>query len=238
VLLALSLVGCSSTRVRAPISEAAKPRRDLSAKPLPRHGVYVIQAGDTLFNIAFQRGLDYRDLARWNALDDPDHIVAGTVLRLTPPNKPAVPRPRYAVTPAVVRSGRSTPSSVQEDPEPTAWVWPIQGTVLRSFDDGPNSKGIDIAAAIGTPIHAAADGRVMYAGDGLRGYGKLIIIKHGNALLSAYAHQSALLVREGDRVTRGQKIGEVGDTDATRPELHFEIREHGRPVNPLKYLPI
>lgn len=181
---------------------------------------YLVRPGDNLFRIALEHGLDYRDLARWNGIPDPNRIVAGTSLRLHPPNGSAF--------------GEET---AEVDETPVKWVWPLRGKVIAGFDEAAGRKGIQIAAPYGSPIHAAAAGRVVYAGHGLRGYGKLTIIRHGKALLSAYAHQSRILVKEGDRVTQGQQIGEVGDTDAERAKLHFEIRAYGRPVNPADYLP-
>jgi lipoprotein NlpD len=117
------------------------------------------------------------------------------------------------------------------------WMWPAKGKVVTEFSDAANLKGIDIAGAAGQPVYASAAGRVVYAGSGLRGYGKLIIIKHNATYLSAYAHNSAILVKEGQQVARGQEIAEMGDTDANRVSLHFEIRRFGKPMDPEKYLP-
>jgi len=130
----------------------------------------------------------------------------------------------------------------QSEPAPTAtdlsapWIWPADGKVLSTFTDG-KTKGIDISGKPGDDVLASSAGRVVYAGAGLRGYGKLVIIKHNADFLSAYAHNQTLLVKEGQSVTKGQKIAELGDTDADRPKLHFEIRRRGKPVDPLKYLP-
>jgi lipoprotein NlpD len=126
-------------------------------------------------------------------------------------------------------------------PEPAAagdinFVWPAQGAVVATFDDAKN-KGISIAGRVGDPVVAAADGRVVYAGAGLRGYGNLIILKHNNTYLTAYAHNQALLVREDQAVKQGQKIAEMGSSDADRVKLHFEVRRQGKPVDPLNHLP-
>jgi lipoprotein NlpD len=181
-----------------------------------------VRASDTLYGIAYEHGLDYRELARWNDIRNPDLIHAGALLRLRPPNaaEPAAP-------------------SAMEPPQadPASWAWPVRGRLIAGFNEAEGRKGIDIAAPHGTPIQASADGRVVYAGNGLRGYGKLVIIRHSKSLLSAYAHQARILVREGDPVSRGQRIGLVGDTDADRAKLHFEIRKFGRPVDPHDYLP-
>jgi lipoprotein NlpD len=117
------------------------------------------------------------------------------------------------------------------------WSWPASGKVLAGFNDSANAKGVDIAGTTGQPVHAAAPGKVVYSGAGLRGYGKLVIIKHNKTYLSAYAHNSQILVKEGQDVVKGQKIAEMGSTDTDRVKLHFEIRKLGKPVDPIKYLP-
>jgi lipoprotein NlpD len=127
--------------------------------------------------------------------------------------------------------------AVDDGETPAKWVWPVRGKVIAGYDEAAGRKGIQLAAPYGSPVYAAAAGRVVYAGHGLRGYGKLTIIRHGKVYLSAYAHQSKILVKEGDMVAQGQQIGTVGDTDAERVKLHFEIRAYGRPVNPADYLP-
>lgn len=180
---------------------------------------YLVRPGDNLFRIALEHGLDYREIARWNRITHPDRIVAGSFLWLRPPAGSAVEE-----------------ESAESGEGPTSWIWPVRGKVIGEYD-GAARKGIQIAAPYGTPVLAAAPGRVVYAGQGLRGYGKLTIVRHGRVLLSAYAHQSRILVKEGDWVAQGQQIGEVGDTDAERAKLHFEIRAYGRPVNPADYLP-
>jgi lipoprotein NlpD len=121
-------------------------------------------------------------------------------------------------------------------PQRVVWVWPARGRVLRGFAEG-GSKGVDIGARLGAPVRAAADGRVVYSGSGLVGYGKLIILKHNNSYLSAYAHNDRLLVKEGDSVVGGQRIAHMGQTGTQEVKLHFEIRRDGKPVDPLKYLP-
>lgn len=229
LLAALALQGgCSSTGTQAPIREGAPAKRPDRTAAAARLGQHLVRPGETLFGIAFQHGLDYRALAAWNDLADPTRLPSGTVLRLTPPSRPAVARPASV--------------AASSEPEPPAtptprWDWPVRGRILKGFDSITGSKGVDIAGARGSPIRAAAAGRVLYAGDGLRGYGKLIIIKHSDTLLSAYAHQDKLLVAEGDQVALGHVVGRMGDSDAQRVMLHFEIREQGKPVNPLKYLP-
>jgi lipoprotein NlpD len=125
----------------------------------------------------------------------------------------------------------------QIDDDKIDWAWPTSGKVIAGFSENANLKGIDIGGKSGQPVLASAAGRVVYAGSGLRGYGKLIIVKHNNTFLSAYAHNREILVKEGQHVSKGQKIGEMGDTDADQVKLHFEIRRLGKPIDPSKYLP-
>jgi lipoprotein NlpD len=140
------------------------------------------------------------------------------------------PKPPEAAPPEAAPPESRPPAAMGD------WLWPAEGKVITSFSDG-NGKGIDIAGKPGDPVVAAAAGKVVYAGSGLRGYGKLVIIKHDDSFLSAYAHNRQLLVNEGQSVSKGQKIAELGNTDADRPKLHFELRRQGKPVDPLKYLP-
>lgn len=143
----------------------------------------------------------------------------------------AAPTPAPAPTEAPPESRPPAPPAAPGD-----WLWPAEGKVISNFAEG-NGKGIDIAGKLGDPVIASAAGKVVYAGSGLRGYGKLVIIKHDDSFLSAYAHNQQLLVKEGQAVSRGQQIADLGNTDADRPKLHFEIRRQGKPVDPLKYLP-
>lgn len=238
VLLVSAMSGCGSSKYAAPVSErkekarvASDSKRLLSPAPV---GYYRVQPGDTLFKIAFDKGLDFNALATWNTLPDPNRIQAGTLLRLTPP--PAAPVARPASAPAGTQGAVPVSSTPSQDATPDLWSWPVNGPLLARFGEGA-SKGLDIAGEKGEMVRAAATGKVVYAGAGLRGYGKLIIIRHGKSLLSAYAHHARILVQEGQDVARGQVIGEIGDTDADRIKLHFEIRESGVPVDPLRVLP-
>lgn len=152
----------------------------------------------------------------------------------------AAPAPKPAEQPAEV--AKPAPAVAEKSAAPDAdgeisdWAWPASGKLLSGYSDS-GSKGLDIAGTRGQPVHAAADGKVVYSGSGLRGYGKLVIIKHNKTYLSAYAHNSQILVREGQAVLRGQKIAEMGDSDADRVKLHFEIRKFGKPIDPMRYLP-
>lgn len=240
-LAAAWLLGCGSTRMSAPVRETKPPiAKSIPAKalaPVPA-GHYRVQAGDTLYKIAFELGLDFRDLALWNNLADPRRIRVEEVIRVTPP-RPVVTTTALPPEPAVSsRAILAAPIFVPDplEPSPDAWVWPSQGPLLARFGEGI-SRGIDIGGTRGQVVQAAASGRVVYVGSGLRGYGKLIIIRHGKTLLSAYAHNTRLLVAEGQAVARGQAIAEMGDSDSDRVKLHFEIREYGKPVDPLDYLP-
>jgi lipoprotein NlpD len=155
----------------------------------------------------------------------------------TPTAGASAPRIGASAAVASLPPTSSAPAvSAGEDDVP--WGWPTTGaaTVLAGFDEQRN-KGLDIAGKPGDPVLASADGRVVYAGAGLRGYGNLVILKHNNTFLSAYAHNQTLLVKEDQTVRKGQKIAEMGSSDADRVKLHFEIRRQGKPVDPAKYLP-
>jgi murein DD-endopeptidase MepM/ murein hydrolase activator NlpD len=204
-------------------------------------GFYRVERGDTLSKIARSNRQSVQNITRWNNLTNPDSIEVGQVLRVAPPGGAA------STSGAVRSSGNGSSASVAR-PAPTesapaaapastiSLVWPADGTVIRRFN-GANSKGIDISAAAGTPVVAAAPGTVVYAGNGLRGYGNLLILKHNAEYLTAYAHNRVLLVKEGDAVKRGQKIAEMGDTDTDRVMLHFELRYQGRSIDPSQALP-
>ncbi|CAH2772312.1 MAG: Murein hydrolase activator NlpD [uncultured Paraburkholderia sp.] len=212
-------------------------------------GFYRVERGDTLSKIARSHRQSVQSIARWNNLTNLDSIEVGQVLRVEPPNG-------AAATSGAVRSsgtgsagasagsaaGSASSRSAAADNAPFApassisLVWPTSGSVIRSFD-GANSKGIDIAAPAGTPVVAAAAGTVVYAGNGLRGYGNLLILRHNAEYLTAYAHNRALFVKEGEIVAQGQKIAEMGDTDTNRVMLHFELRYQGRSIDPSRALP-
>lgn len=310
----------------APASEP-----DAAAEGAPeadwRPETYTVKRGDTLYSIALDHGLDYKELAAWNRLDDPNVIRVEQQLRLRPPPgwkpeptepdgpiaRPVAAQPAVEVkaldAPAPMKAEpkgikvpysdqalaqltrdpskapaidtktatadsaappHPTPGPVVAKPAPVAapatapakptvvpptpvvasnakpeaidgdgatqWVWPTAGKLLHAFNQGANPKGVAIGGTSGQPVLASASGKVVYSGSGLRGYGKLIIIKHNNTYLSVYAHNRELLVKEGERVSRGQKIAEMG-SDSDRVGLHFEIRRLGKPVDPLKYLP-
>lgn len=259
VLLALLAACSSSPRQPAPVEDRTAGRSlQADARPLPgaenagRPGYYTVQKGDTLTRIALDHGQSWRDLARWNSLGNPDVIEVGQVLRVTPPGAAVesagvVVRPLgqgSGAVPAAPARAASAPSTAQEAPasasqnagaEDFSVIWPANGPVIAGFDEARN-KGIDIGGKAGDPVLAAADGQVVYAGAGLRGYGNLIIVKHNNNYLTAYAHNQKLLVKEDQRVRKGEKIAEMGSSDADRVKLHFEVRRQGKPVDPQRFL--
>ena len=209
-----------------------EPVVEAPADIAPREETYTVKAGDTLIRIALDSGESPADLARWNGIADAARIVVGQVLRLVPPAggvAPSVAKPPTASAPT------STPPAITTD-EDINWMWPVQGAVLAGFNQNKN-KGLEIAGAAGDAVLAAADGKVVYAGTGLRGYGNLIILKHNKTYVSLYAHNQALLVKEDDVVKRGQKIAEMGRSEADRVKLSFEVRKSGNSVDPAKYLP-
>jgi lipoprotein NlpD len=318
--LVLGLAACSARRP-APVEDRRSPT---AAKPAPaapsaatapaaaaQPDTYVVKRGDTLYSIALDNGLDWRELAGWNQITDPSRMQVGQVLQIRPPPGPdgvvvspveqappiaarplglegpvtappaaatgglktepkglrlpysdenlaAVQRadaPQAAVAPkpeapppvAAVKP-ESPPAAKPEAPPPAAkpesdggdervdWAWPAAGKVVATFN-GASSKGVDIAGRAGDPVYASAPGKVVYSGEGIPAYGKLVIIRHNGTYLSAYAHNSQILVKEGQTVAKGQKIAEVGSSGSESPRLHFEIRRLGKPVDPLQYLP-
>ncbi|MDP9899934.1 peptidoglycan DD-metalloendopeptidase family protein [Variovorax ginsengisoli] len=231
---------------------------DASGKPLPgienygKPGYYAVRPGDTLRRIGTETGQSWQNIVRWNNLENPDRIEVGQVLRVVPPGanadasgvvtRPVVPPAVLAPSSGASASASAAPSSRSATPaatggdEDVGWIWPVHGPLIAGFDEAKN-KGLDIGGKAGDPVLAAADGRVVYSGAGLRGYGNLIILKHNNTYLTAYAHNQTLLVKEDQSVQKGQKIAEMGNSDADRVKLHFEIRRQGKPVDPARYLP-
>jgi lipoprotein NlpD len=287
LLAAVLLAGCSTTSNRAPVEDrGAGARAAASAgatsaittaaptdatRPPPgaenagKPGYYTVKPGDTLIRIGLENGQNWKDLVKWNNLDNPNVIEVGQVLRVLQPgvdanaasSKPVTTarietRPLDAKSAAPVASGlvpaasasvpappapnHAPPASAREGDDDVVWAWPAAGPVIAPFDEG-KAKGLSIGGKAGDPVYAAADGRVVYAGSGLRGYGNLIILKHNNTYLTAYAHNQTLLVKEDQSVKRGQKIAEMGSTDADSVRLHFEIRKQGKPIDPAKLLP-
>ncbi len=262
VVSVLLLAGCSSRSLsRAPVEDRTKTTSSVTTvagaegspvKPpqgfenAGKPGYYTVKPGDTLTRIALESGQAPQDIARWSHVENPNRIEVGQVLRVVPPVETGVvvkpvSRPMVAESPASAPpAAASAPASAVKPVAPAEgeinWIWPANGVVLAGFDEVKN-KGLDIGGAAGDPVLAAADGRVVYVGAGLRGYGNLIILKHDNVFLTAYAHNRTLLVKEDQSVLKGQKIAEMGSSDADRVKLHFEVRRQGKPVDPSKYLP-
>jgi lipoprotein NlpD len=237
----------------AKISNASAPA--LGSENAGQPGYYTVKQGDTLIRIGLDQGQNWRDVAKWNNLDNPNNIEVGQVLRVQAPNVPLASIPSSPDSASVVvRPVTSTIVQSANNPSPTSspaanskptntesaeeitFSWPSNGPLNAYFDEIKN-KGIDISGKAGDPVLAAADGKVVYAGSGLRGYGNLIILKHNNTYLSAYAHNQTLLVKEDQSIKRGQKIAEMGSTDTDQVKLHFEVRKQGRPIDPVKMLP-
>lgn len=280
----LFLAGCAS-HAPAPVVERGVPSKPAAASK----DFYTVKKGDTLYSIALDNGQDYKDVAAWNNLENPNRILVGQQLRVAPPDASAAgtavakpigggvvesrsldggPAPAAASDPlkrepkagketysdqawAKAQNQNNAQSAAAKPAEPARsevpaaaapaaaevnWAWPAGGKSIAGFNEATN-KGVDIAGKLGEPVLAAADGKVVYSGSGLRGYGKLVIIKHDATFLSAYAHNNNILVKEGQSVTRGQKIAEMGNSDTDQVKLHFEIRRQGKPVDPTQYLP-
>ena len=234
-----------------PAVTPSEPTKAASITEPNKPGYYTVKPGDTLIRIGLDHGQNWRDIIRWNNIENPNVIEVGQVLKITPPS--AEPSQEVAIAKPVqlgtvsntTEEKKNTPaaeqpsvSSVRNEGSDDAFqlIWPAQGPVSSSFDDSKN-KGIDISGKAGDPVLAAADGKVVYSGAGLRGYGNLIIVKHSNTYLTAYAHNQTLLAREDQTVKKGQKIAEMGNSDSEQVKLHFELRRMGKPVDPVKYLP-
>ncbi len=328
LVVLVALLGACASKTRAPVEDrstsqpaaTARPAASAVAPPVAakpasepdwRPSTYVVKRGDTLHQIALDHGIDYKELAAWNNIENVNLIRVGQTLQMSAPGEPvaggvttaplrtiapvvaakpmspssaqAVPNAsrntdnyksapkalkeayseqavrdvtRAASEPVVVvaaapamaprtepaaeskpETPRPAPAPADADDDALDWMWPARGRIVGNFSETANLKGIDIAGTSGQPVLASAAGTVVYAGSGLRGYGKLIIIKHNKTYLSAYAHNRDILVKEGQAVTRGQNIAEMGNTDATEVKLHFEIRRLGKPMDPVRYLP-
>lgn len=317
---ALGLAGCAAPRPAPVVDRAAT--RPAAASAIEQAGTYTVKRGDTLYSVALEHGVDWRDVAAWNGISDPTRMAVGQVLRMQSPTavppvaqsgavqvtpistgptievRPiagnAAPASAPAATAATITAngslktepkaiklpyseqnlalvqqrGTASPTAAPATPAPAAsapapapaaeaaaqasapkavsgasaevggvrWSWPADGDVSAKFSDG-GGKGVQIAGRLGMPVLAAADGKVTYVGDGVRGYGNLVIVKHNDMYLSVYAHNQKILVKDGQAVTRGQKIAEMGNGAASKPLLHFEIRRFGKPVDPMQFLP-
>jgi lipoprotein NlpD len=264
VIVAASATGCATRRHPAPVVDRqpgkAAPARPMATAPAPvaqSGDYYIVKRGDTLYSIALDHGADYREVAQWNKLDDPTKLWVGQQLRVTPPPGQAQVAAVRPIERLEARPLKEEPASkAEEAPAKKAeaprsevaprtatpmaaaslFGWPAKGRVLAEFAE-PRRKGIDIDGKPGDPVVAAAAGRVTYVGSGIQGMGKLVVIKHENGFITVYAHNRDILVKEQQAVARGQKIAEIGSTDADRPKLHFQIRKGAAPVDPMLYLP-
>ena len=280
VVAMVALLGaCASPTHKAPVEDrgarsgaaattASPSAATEPAKPLPgaenagKPGYYSVKPGDTLIRVGLESGQNWRDIARWNSIDNPNLLEVGQVLRVAAPGadttattaRPVPPtkvetRPLdgTGTAPVAVAAAASVPAApaapaasavaaAAPKDDDVAWAWPSAGTVAGAFEEG-RSKGLVFTGKAGDPVLAAGDGRVIYVGSGVRGYGNLVIVKHNATYLTAYAHNQTLLVKEDQVVRRGQKIAEMGSSDADRVQLHFEIRKLGKPMDPARLLP-
>jgi lipoprotein NlpD len=203
------------------------------AETADTQAVYVVRPQDTVYSIAWRYGLDFRDLARWNNIGPDFHIAVGQALILAP-SRSALPTSRSTPTPTRPPPSSKLPARSAANVTGLKWEWPTD----RFGAPRPvPSGGILLSGRLGQDIRAASAGRVVYTGSGIRGYGNLIIIKHGENLLSAYAHNRESLVRDGQEVSLGEVIGHMGEGAPSKPVLYFEIRRNGKPVDPLMFLP-
>ncbi len=233
VVITLLLVGCSEFDYAS--DRHLREGAIVSGSP----AVHTVRQGDTLYQIAWAHGVDFRDLAAWNGISAPYVIYPGQRLSLRGQARASsgVSASNRTASSSQARVGSSS-ARVEPLTGPIAWQWPVEGRLVRRYDpDALGKRGIGIAAEPGATIKAAASGDVVYSGSGLRGYGNLIIIKHNEQFLTAYGYNRELLVGEGDRVAAGDAIARMGASADHPAELHFEVRERGQPVNPAKYLP-
>ncbi|HHU95558.1 MAG TPA: peptidoglycan DD-metalloendopeptidase family protein [Alcaligenaceae bacterium] len=248
-VLSMVLAGCS-TNTPAPITDIHSSTP--SSAGSMAGGSYTVQPGDTLYKIAQQHGTSVQAIASANGITDPSQLRVGQVLSVGGGSTVAAAPTRSTLSvPATTTPVDAEPATPVAEPKESSpvnttsprasdaslinWGWPATGAVIQGFT--ANTKGIDIEGAIGDPIVAAASGKVMYAGNGVRGLGNLILLGHSNGFITAYAHNESLLVKTGQEISKGEKIATLGQSDTTSPRLHFEVRRRGTPVNPLSYLP-
>jgi len=265
-LLTLVLSGCAQPTEPAPVTRLYKGKsiHDFERASLAS-SQYEVEQGDTLYSIAFRANVDVRDVAKWNQIPAPYIIVPGQKISLQAPtpartqsiasqpkkgyvdkqNKSKAVTVKQQAQPARAVTSVSKPAVLSSNREPALpaskdirWQWPTPAKVTREFSTAEaGNKGIDFAGSEGDPVFAAASGKVVYAGNALKGYGQLIILKHNDDYITAYAHNQKLLVKEQQWVNKGEEIATMGDTDAERVKLHFQVRFRGKSVNPRHYLP-
>ncbi|MDA8562222.1 peptidoglycan DD-metalloendopeptidase family protein [Gammaproteobacteria bacterium] len=223
LVLLLSLSSCITLEENyAPVTEIS------IIEPIPKKGIHKVLANDTLYSIAWRYGLDYSTIAKYNNISAPFGISKGQILYL----KKAKPLKKLNKT--KLRGQIITEKNKEPSAKINYWKWPAKGTKIENFSS--QNKGINISGKSGDPIYATASGKIVYNGNGLKGYGNLIIIKHNSTYLTAYAHNKYSLVKTGQHVSSGQQIAGMGNTGVRQVMLHFEIRRNGKPVDPLKYL--
>ena len=261
LIVSITLVSCAGPKRPAPVVVLNSQHYPEAERKLTN---YTVKAGDTLYAIAWYTGNDYRDIAKWNSLSEPYNIYPGQSLNLqsservlkklrtvnnttgqTSKHKPKMSIDQkdsqaYCNCESDVNNTKGVVSKPKINGFPQRvekWIWPAQGRIELSNSNGQTTQtGVDIYSNQGSEVVAAASGKVVYAGNALRGYGNLIIIKHTESFLSAYAHSDRILVSEREWVSAGQEIAKMGDTGTTRVKLHFEIRYRGKAVEPMKYL--
>lgn len=220
------------------------PNQASSARKANAQGMYRVRSGDSLSLIAQANGVRYTDIMRWNSLSNPNYLEIGWILRV---KENATGKSRTNVTNITTPANPTTSSATTlSDPEiktnpvlknHVGWIWPHNGAIIRSFD-GNLTKGIVFGGDKGSEVLAASGGEVIYAGNSLRGYGNMVVIKHNDTWSSVYANNQTLLVSQGERVTAGQKIATMGNSDASRVQLYFEVRQNAKPIDPIKVLPL
>lgn len=234
----LGLVICLGATMSACVTT---PSNVSKSRKADAQGMYRVKSGDTLGLIAQANGVRYTDIMTWNGLRDPNYLKVGWVLRVKPnaknnpslgsePNVIAIPKPtQTTVSDPEIKSNTAITNTV-------SWLWPHSGSIVRGFD-GTLTKGIVLGGDKGSAVLAASSGEVIYAGNSLRGYGNMVVIRHNDTWSSVYANNQTLLVTQGERVVAGEKIATMGDTDASRVQLYFEVRQNAKPIDPLKVLP-
>ena len=242
VVASTLLAGCGSRSARAPVTDMSSSSASSGAVSTAS-GTYVVRPGDTLYKIAQAHGMEVGTLISLNQISDPSMLRVGQVLRLdgntsvaaAPPSSSGSSQtsPVSPATPIKTETPASAPRA--SDASLISWGWPATGKIIQGFN--ASTKGIDIEGKVGDPVVAAADGKVMYAGNGVRGLGSMVLLGHSNGFITAYAHNNTLHVKTGQQVKKGQRIADLGQSDTTSPRLHFEIRRSGTPVNPMSYLP-
>ncbi len=234
ILILCISVGCASSKNYAPVRG--------HYKSLINYRYYVIKQGDTLYSVGFRSGHGYKHLSKWNKIFWPYKLKIGQKIKLFKPKHKLRRESRKKTKNKIPVKNKKilqktpTISKVNKKVLRLYWQWPMKGRTLKSFIQS-GSKGIDIGGKLGQKVRSASSGKVVYSGSGLKGYGKLLIIKHNYLYLSAYANNRRLLVKEGQLVKKGQVIAEVGQTGNDKPLLHFEIRKYGKPINPFNFLP-